>query len=230
MRPSPQRRPADTKGDRRMTEPVLYDYWRSSASYRVRIALNLTGLAYRRVPVDLLGAEHRAPDHLARNPQGLVPVLDIDGHRLTQSLAILDYLNDTRSLGLLPTDPAETAKVRALAQSIAVDIHPVCNLSTARHATRAEDNPAQATKAWMQHFIRPGLLAFERLLDGCESAAFCCGPTPSIADLCLIPQLYNARRWDVDLTGLTRVLKVETTCAAHPAFAAAHPDQVRPES
>ncbi len=207
-----------------MSEVVLYDYWRSSASYRVRIALNLAGIAYRPVVVDLVGAAHRAPKHLARNPQGLVPVLDIDGLRLTQSLAILDYLDETRQLGLLPRDPGRRATARALAQSIAVDIHPVCNLSVARHATALSDGTGDMPGDWMRHFIRPGLLAFEALLGGFDQSPFCTGHAPGLADICLIPQLYNARRWDVDLSDMPRLLAVEAVCAEHPAFAAAHPN------
>lgn len=118
-----------------MHPTVLYDYFRSSASYRVRIALNLAGLEYETVSVVLLEQDHKTPDHLARNPQGLVPVLDIDGHRLTQSLAILEYLNSTRDLGLLPPNPIQRAKIQALTYCLAVDVHPVCNMSVVRHAT-----------------------------------------------------------------------------------------------
>ncbi len=207
-----------------MSDVVLYDYWRSSASYRVRIALNLAGLTYRPVMVDLVKGAHRAPDHLARNPQGLVPVLEIDGVRLTQSLAILDYLDETRQLGLLPKDPAQRSTARALAQSIAVDIHPICNLSVARHATELSDGAGDMPGDWMRHFIRPGLLAFEALLAGFDQSPFCTGDTPGLADICLIPQLYNARRWQVDLSDVPRILSVEAVCSDHPAFAAAHPD------
>lgn len=111
-----------------MADMVLFDYWRSTASYRVRIALNMAGIDYRAVSVDLRTGEHRKDNHVARNPQGLVPVLDIDGHRFTQSLAILDYLDRTRDLGLLPEDSVRRAHVQALAQSLADDVHPVCNL------------------------------------------------------------------------------------------------------
>ncbi|MFW8634938.1 maleylacetoacetate isomerase [Cribrihabitans pelagius] len=211
-----------------MSEAVLYDYWRSSASYRLRIALNLAGVAYRTVPVDLAAGEHRSAEHLARNPQGFVPVLEIDGLRLTQSLAILDYLEETRNLGLLPADPAQRAKVRALAQSVAVDVHPVCNLQVARHATLLSGGRADMPTAWMQHFITPGLRAFEALLHGFNPAPFCAGAVPGFADICLMPQLYNARRWQAEFSGLARVLEVEAACASHPAFAAAHPDAVRP--
>lgn len=207
-----------------MSEVVLFDYWRSSASYRVRIALNLAGITYRPVIVDLVNGAHRAPDHLARNPQGLVPVLDIDGVRLTQSLAILDYLDETRDLGLLPRDPAQRASARALAQSIAVDIHPVCNLSVAKHATALSQCAGDMPGDWMRHFIRPGLLAFESLLSGFDQSPFCTGDTPGLADICLIPQLYNARRWEVDLSDIPRLTAVEAVCAEHSAFAAAHPD------
>ena len=207
-----------------MGSTILYDYWRSSASYRLRIALNLAGISYTSVPVDLVKGEHKRPEHLARNPQGFVPVLEIDGLRLTQSLAILDYLDETRSLGLLPADPGQRARARALAHSVAVDVHPVCNLQVAKHASspqqrRGPDMP----KAWMQHFIRPGLQAFETLLEGFSQAPYCTGDTPGLADICLMPQLYNARRWEADFSDLPRICAVEAACAAHPAFAAASP-------
>ena len=211
-----------------MGDVVLYDYWRSSASYRVRIALNLAGIAYQAVPVDLRIGEQTSDAHLARNPQGLVPVLEIDGFRLTQSLAIIDYLDQTRGVGLLPSDPALRARATALAQSIAVDVHPVCNLSVAQHATALSAGADGMPGDWMRHFIRPGLLAFETLLGGFEQAPFCTGIRPGLADVCLIPQMYNARRWDVDLTDLPRILNVEAACADHPAFIAAHPDAHAP--
>ncbi|WP_342078626.1 maleylacetoacetate isomerase [Yoonia sp. SS1-5] len=204
-----------------MTEVVLWDYPKSSASYRVRIALNLADVAFRIEHVNLLEKAHRSPEHLARNPQGFVPVLDIDGHRLTQSLAILDYLNTTRDLGLLPADPRERAKVQAAAYAIAVDLHPVCNLSVAGHATQGQE-PART--AWMQHFIRPGLVAFEALLAGFPAAAFCTGAAPSLADICLIPQLYNARRWGVDYEDLERINAAEASCKNIAAFQTAAPD------
>ncbi|WP_170333849.1 maleylacetoacetate isomerase [Ruegeria arenilitoris] len=207
-----------------MAEVILYDYAQSSASYRVRIALNLAGITYRTVPVDLRDRAQKSQTHLSRNPQGLVPVLEIDGLRLTQSLAIIDYLDQTRGLGLLPAEPAHRAKVSALAQSIAVDIHPVCNLSVARHAAALGGGTEGTLGDWMHHFIRPGLLAFEALLAEFEQAPYCAGSQPSLADLCLIPQLYNARRWDVDLSNLPRSLAVESACGEHPAFIAAQPE------
>ncbi len=203
-----------------MSDITLWDYPKSSASYRVRIALNLAGLDYRIETVDLLGKAHRTPEHLARNPQGLVPVLDIDGHRLTQSLAMLEYLDTTRDLGLLPSAPADRARVQALAYAIAVDLHPVCNLSLMVHATGGQE-PARTQ--WMQHFIRPGLEAFENLLGGFDQSPFAASMTPGLADLCLIPQLYNANRWGVDYADLPRINAIETACAALPAFKAAYP-------
>lgn len=211
-----------------MTETVLYDYWRSSASYRVRIALNLGGIPYRAVPVDLVKGEHKSDAHLDRNPQGFVPVLDIDGQRLTQSLAILDYLDRTRSLGLLSDDPATRAKQQALAHSIAVDVHPVCNLGVAVAAEQFAGGREGARKEWMQRFIRPGLLAFETLLEGFEQSPFCCGETPGLADICLMPQLYNAHRWEVDIHDMPRLLSVEKACAAIPAFSEAYPEACKP--
>ncbi len=175
-----------------MSNTVLYDYWRSSASYRVRIALNLANISYQSISIDLVAGSHRSPEHLARNPQGLVPVLDIDSQSFTQSLAIIDYLDATRNLGLLPEDPVQRAKVQALAQSIAVDLHPVCNLSVVKYATQGAE--PERTR-WMQHFITPGLAAFESLLSEFDQNPFCIGSTPSLADICLMPQLYNARRW-----------------------------------
>ena len=212
-----------------MAETVLYDYWRSSASYRCRIALNLAGIAYRAVPVDLVKGEHRSPEHLARNPQGFVPVLEIDGLRLTQSLAILDYLDRTRGLDLLPEAPGERARAMALAHALAVDVHPVCNLSVAVAAERMAGGRAGARQEWMQRFIWPGLEAFEALLAGFTQAPFACGATPGLADICLMPQIYNADRWAVATEDLPRITALRAACAAHPAFAAAHPDRHRPD-
>jgi maleylacetoacetate isomerase len=204
-----------------MREVVLWDYPKSSASYRVRIALNLAGISYRIETVDLLAKDHRSDAHLARNPQGFVPVLDIDGQRLTQSLAILEYLDTTRGLGLLPSDPLLRARVQALAHVIAVDLHPVCNLSVMGHATGGQE-PARTN--WMTHFIPKGMHAFEALLTGFSQSPFCTGPTPTLPDLCLMPQIYNARRWGADYTDCARIQAIEAACTQHPAFAAAHPD------
>ena len=204
-----------------MTAATLWDYPKSSASYRVRIALNLAGIYYNIEPVDLPSKAHRSPEHLARNPQGLVPVLDIDGQRFTQSLAILDYLDTTHNLGLLPRDPIQRAKALALSHAIAVDLHPICNLSVVAHATGEQD---AARTDWMHHFISPGLAAFEDLLAGFDQSPFAIGDAPSLADICLIPQLYNANRWGVDYDGCARIKAIEAACASHPAFVAAAPE------
>ncbi|PRY88319.1 maleylacetoacetate isomerase [Donghicola tyrosinivorans] len=199
----------------------LYDYWRSSASYRVRIALGLAGLSWDTVPIDLVAGAQRSADHLERNPQGLVPVLEIDGLRLTQSVAIVEYLDETRGLGLLPADPVGRARVRALSHAIAMDLHPVCNLRVARHAVD-QSGGAVTMEGWMQHFITPALQAFEAELEGGD---YCYDAAVSLADICLMPQLYNARRWGVDLSPLSKLRRIEGALADHPAFAAAHPDR-----
>lgn len=199
----------------------LYDYPKSSASYRVRIALHLAGLDHEIININLVDGAHKTQAHLSRNPQGFVPVLDIDGERLTQSLAILEYLNDTRGLGFLPCDAGSRATCRALAYSIAVDVHPICNLSVMKHATSGLD-PARTE--WMQHFIRPGLVAFEKLINNFAPTKYATGDTPGLADICLIPQLYNARRWNVDYSDLTRILSIEKQCDSNEAFQHAGPD------
>jgi maleylacetoacetate isomerase len=192
-----------------MTKTVLYDYWRSSASYRVRLALALKGVPFTVVPVNLLQGDHCAPAHIMRNPQGLVPALMIDGQVLTQSLAILDYLEETRPTpALLPSDSLTRAQVRAMAHVIAMEIHPVCNLSVANHVTDLTCGDNAAKHNWMQHFITKGLAAFETLAAR-QPGPFCYGETPGLADCCLIPQLYNAHRWGVSLTDWPRIRQLE---------------------
>lgn len=204
-----------------MSETILWDYPKSSASYRVRVALNLAEIDYETRIVNLLDGDHKSDAHLARNPQGLVPVLDIDGHRLTQSLAIIRYLDDTRDLGFYPKPPALRSQVEALAHTIAIDLHPVCNMSVARYATGGQD-PARTD--WMRHFMLPSLAAFETQLAAFDQSPFCVGDHPTIADLCLIPQLYNAKRWGADFTDCKKIKAVDDVCAALPAFQMAHPD------
>ncbi|EEW27011.1 maleylacetoacetate isomerase [Rhodobacter ferrooxidans] len=205
---------------------VLYDYWRSSAAYRVRIGLGLLGLPYTAVPVDLTSGAQRDPANLARNPQGLVPTLKIDGLTLTQSLAILEYLNETRNAGFLPDDPAGRARVRALAYAVAMEIHPICNLRVARHAVDASGG-AISMEGWMQHFIGSGLAALEAMLDG--RGRYCHGDTVTLADICLLPQLYNAARWGVDATSLLQINRIAANLAEIPAVQAAHPDRAKPQ-
>ncbi|KAF0115889.1 MAG: maleylacetoacetate isomerase [Rhodobacteraceae bacterium] len=205
-----------------MTDVILHDYWRSSSAYRVRIGLNLLGIAYRSIPVDLTSSGQRAPDHLKVNPQGLVPVLEIDGLRLTQSLAILEYLDETRAAGFLPKAPAERARARALAMAVAMDIQPVCNLRVAQHVVGL----GGTTEDWMHHFITLGFQGLEPMLTG--DTPFAHGQNPGLADLCLHPQVYNANRWGVDLTPFPRIAAIADRMEAIPQVAAAHPDRVKP--
>lgn len=206
-----------------MPQTVLFDYWRSSAAYRVRIALNLLGLPYRSVSVDLATGEQRAAENLNRNPQGLVPTLEIDGQRLTQSLAILEYLEETRQPSWLPTDTADRAEVRAIALAIAMDIHPICNLRVAKHAVEL----GGTMESWMQHFITLGLDGVEGLLALHDGGRFCHGDSVTMADICLAPQVYNARRWGVNLAPFPHVAVVSATLENLPAFLAAHPDRAK---
>jgi maleylacetoacetate isomerase len=205
--------------------PVLFDYWRSSAAYRLRIGLNLLDLSYDMIPVDLLKREHRSAENLARNPQGLVPTLMIDGITLTQSLAILEYLDETRKVGFLPTDAAGRARVRALAYAIAMEIAPVCNLSVRSHAASIAAGTVTADE-WVRHFMAPGLAAFEAMLG--VAGTYCHGDHVSLADICLVPQVYNARRMGLDLTVYPRITAIMAALETIPAIAAAHPDQHQP--
>ena len=208
---------------------VLFDYWRSSASYRVRIALESLGLSYRRESVDLLGGEQRSPEHRARNPQGLVPALMIDGHMLTQSLSIIEYLSETRpEARFLPTEPLAGQRVRALSYAIAMEIHAVCNTGVINHVLEITGGGDAVRSGWMKKFIGDGLAAVETLLDNPATGTFCHGDTPTMADFCLVPQVYNAERWGADISGLGRVRRIAETCLALPAFQAARPEAVKP--
>lgn len=205
--------------------PVLHDYWRSSAAYRVRIGLNLLGLSYSAASVDLLAGDQRGAQNVARNPQGLVPSIEIDGIVLTQSLAILEYLDETRGAGWVPQDAGQRARVRALAHAVAMDIHPICNLHVVRHAVSLGGT---TTEGWMQHFITNGFAGLERMLSQHPQGRHCFGDSVTLADICLVPQVYNARRWGVDMAAFPRIAAIDAQLALLPAFAAAHPDRVRP--
>ncbi len=219
----------DHRREAAKTPPRLHDYWRSSASCRVRIALNLKSIGYAARPVDLLKGEHRATDYMKQNPQGLVPLLEIDGLRLTQSLAIIEYLDETRpEPPLLPDDAKGRARVRALAQAIAMEIHPVCNSGVVAHVVELAGGGEATKVAWMQRHIKAGLDAFEELLDHPATGRFCHGDRPSLADCCLMPQLYNARRWGLEPSVWPRIARIEAACNEIEAFQKAQPDQVRP--
>jgi maleylpyruvate isomerase len=203
----------------------LHGYFRSSASYRVRIALNLKGLRAEQLPCHLRKGEQRAPAFLAINPQGLVPALQNDaGATLTQSLAIIEWLDETHpEPPLLPNDPLRRAKVRAFAQVLACDTHPVQNLKVLarlRELGVAEDK----VTGWAGWANREGLAACEKLIAG-EPGPFCFGSAPTLADLCLVPQLANARRFGVDVNAFPRLLKAEAAAKAMQAFADAAPDK-----
>jgi len=209
-------------------EATLYDYWRSSASYRVRIALNSLGISYTRISVDLLQAEHKSAENLSRNPQGLVPTLVLDGHAFTQSLAIIEYLNEIfPEAGFLPANALGRQRVRALSYAIAMEIHPVCNMNVAAHIVSLTGGGDDARTSWMRKFISEGLTSFERMLNHSETGMFCHGDKPGMADFCLVPQVYNAKRWGADIGNLVRINEIAGRCGALPAFAGAHPDQVK---
>lgn len=200
----------------------FYDYWRSSAAYRVRIALNLLGVAYESHPVDLTKGEQRGSDNMARNPQGLVPTLEIDGLRLTQSLAIIEYLAETRGV-LLPGDAAGRAHVRALSYAIAMEIAPICNLSVRDHVGSMG---VMSSEEWTRHYTAKGLTAFEQMLT--TAGRYCHGDKVTMADLCLVPQIYNAERVGIDVTSFPQIAKIVANLREIPAIAAAHPDRVKP--
>jgi maleylpyruvate isomerase len=202
----------------------LHGYFRSSASYRVRIALNLKGLSADHLPHHLRKGEQRDPAYLAINPQGLVPTLDDGGTILTQSLAIIEWLDEIHpEPPLLPNDPLRRAKVRAFAMALACDTHPVQNLKVLARL-REFGLPEQQVTDWAAWANREGLTACETLIAN-EAGPFCFGAAPTIADLCLVPQLANARRFGVVLDGFPRLLQAETAAKAVKAFADAAPDR-----
>lgn len=204
----------------------LYGYFRSSAAYRVRIALNLKGLGHDQVTIDLVNGEQRGGDNLARNPQGLVPTLETDtGTRLTQSLAICEYLDERHpEPPLLPADAEGRARVRALAQLVACEIHPLDNLKVLKYLTAKLGLDEAAKLAWYRHWIAEGFGALESLLaDSLATGEFCHGDTPTLADLCLVPQVFNARRFECELNGYPTIRRIAERCDTLAAFQRAAP-------
>jgi maleylacetoacetate isomerase len=208
-----------------MTRPILYDYWRSSAAYRVRIALNLKGVDYESRQIDLRDDEQKSDEYRALNPQGLVPMLEIDGHRLTQSVAIINYL-DLRYANqpLLPASAAERAHVVAMAMTVACDIHPLNNLRVLKYLKNELGHSQDEIDAWYRHWIAEGLPALEAMAAP-RAGKFLFGDAPTGADVCLVPQLYNARRFDVPLDDYPTLLRADANANKLDGFAAAHPDR-----
>ena len=202
----------------------LYNYFRSSASFRVRIALNLKGLPFEYIPVHLAKGEHKLPAYTEISADGLVPLLDDGQHRLSQSMAIIEYLDETHPTpALLPASAWERARVRALAQSIACEIHPLNNLRVLKYLTRELKVDEDTKNTWYRHWVREGLEAFERQLAQAPQARFCHGDTPTLADCCLVPQIFNAKRFDTPLDGLPRTMAVFDACMQLDAFQKAQP-------
>jgi maleylacetoacetate isomerase len=204
----------------------LHGYFRSSAAFRVRIALNLKGLDYDQASIHLRRGEQRAPDYLKLNPQALVPAL-VDGDLvLTQSLATIEYLDETYpNLPLLPNTPDGRARVRALAQIVACEIHPLGNLRVLQYLAKELKQDEPAVQRWFNHWIALGFGAFESLIAGHpETGRFCHGDQPTLADICLVPQVFNAKRYDLDLKPYPTLMRIFESCMAVPAFDRAQPD------
>jgi len=207
----------------------LYTFFRSSASYRVRIALNLKGLDYEQVPIHLRrgGGEQFGPAYKTINPQSLVPALEDGGRILTQSLAIMEYLEEKYPKPpLLPADPADRAIARSMALIIACEVHPIQNLRVLVHLKKNLNQSDDDLNRWAQHWINLGLSALEPMVvEGAQRRKFCVGDTPTLADICLVPQLANARRFGSDLSLYPTLLRIEAACNALPAFADAAPEK-----
>lgn len=203
---------------------ILHGYWRSGTSYRTRIALELKGLAYQQQPLDLRLGQQRSDAYLALNPQGLVPALEVGGEVLIQSPAILEWLEEVHpEPRLLPENAGARAAVRAMAALVGCDIHPLNNLRVGKALRETFGADQAAVDAWADRWIRPGFAALETLVDR-QGEGWCYGDAPTLADCYLIPQIYSARRFHVDLSAFPALLQIEARAAAHPGFVAAHPD------
>jgi maleylacetoacetate isomerase/maleylpyruvate isomerase len=204
----------------------LYTYFRSSAAFRVRIALNLKGLAYEAACVHLPRGEHRQPAYGALNPQALLPALEDGGHLLTQSLAILEYLEETRpEPALLPTDPPGRARVRSLALLVACEIHPLNNLRVLQHLKRSLAQNDERVNAWYRHWIADGLARLEAHLAGAGTGRYSHGDAPTLADCCLVPQIFNAQRYQCDTAPYPVAMRVFAECMRLDAFERAQPSR-----
>ncbi|MDO8448216.1 MAG: maleylacetoacetate isomerase [Rhodoferax sp.] len=211
----------------------LHNYFRSSASFRVRIALALKGLPYEYIPVHLARGDHKLPGYAGVSADGLVPLLEVDGERLSQSMAIIEYLDETHPQSpLMPHDPLGRAKVRALAQSIACEIHPLNNLRVLKYLVKELKVDEEAKNTWYRHWVREGLESFERQLQaqadqrkqtGLPASVYCYGDTPTLADCCLVPQIFNGKRFDVNLDGLPLTMAAFDACMKLAAFQQAQP-------
>jgi maleylacetoacetate isomerase len=208
----------------------LYSYWRSSAAYRVRIALNLKGLPYEIIPVHLTanGGEQHSAEYAQLNPQEVVPTLLDGGRVIRQSMAIIEYLDESYDgeLKLLPPTARDRARVRGLAQLVACDIHPINNLRVLQYLEREFNTPAEERERWARHWIREGFEALEELLaENPSTGQFAEGDDPSLADICLVPQVYNAKRWGLALDDFPTISRINDECLKLPAF-----DHARPEN
>jgi len=206
---------------------TLYDYWRSSAAYRVRIALNLKGVDYEQRSVNLVAGEQAGEPYKADlNAQGLVPTLVNGSVRMTQSLAIIEYLEETiPDPALLPSDPVERARVRSLAQIVACDVHPLNNLRVLKYLKGPLEQEQEAVSAWYRHWIELGFAALEARVAGeGGGAAFLSGEKAGLADVCLVPQMYNARRFEVDLGPYPQLVRIDEVCRALEPFERAAPE------
>jgi maleylacetoacetate isomerase len=211
-----------------MNDILLYDFFRSSASYRVRIVLNLKGVDHHAIATSLPDNEHKTAEYFARNPQGLVPMLSIDGHDLTQSLAIIDYLDaNYPEPPMVSSVPAERAKTLAQAMVIAADIHPLNNLRVLRYLKDVLGHQQDAIDNWYRHWINEGFSALEKMAP--ESGLFG-GSLPNMADVCLVPQMYNARRFDTPLDMYPNLVRIDAQLCSIPAFQAAHPATLDPKA
>lgn len=203
----------------------LYNYFRSSASFRVRIALALKGLPYEYVPVHLAKGEHKQAVYADIAADQLVPVLELDdGTRLSQSMAIIEFLDETHpTTALVPADALGRARVRALAQSIACEIHPINNLRVLKYLSKELKVDEDAKNTWYRHWVRTGLESFERQLAQGPASTYCYGDTPTLADCCLVPQIFNGQRFNTNFGGLPRTMAAFNACMALPAFQQAQP-------